>query len=100
MDTRRTGTSVAWRDAEWKTQRTYLGTKKEIFHAEPYPMREALEIALPNGRAGQQTPVGAMLDEITYLGRSTGSYQENVAYRPRPGTVAGQTHYQESPAAG
>lgn len=40
---------MAWRDHGWKTRRIYLGTNKEVFDAEFYPIREALEIPVRGG---------------------------------------------------
>lgn len=48
------GASVAWYHSKWKTQRTYLGTNKELFDAELYSMREALLIVQQNVRKGRE----------------------------------------------
>lgn len=49
MNTGRTGASVTC-NTEWKNQRTYLATNKEVLDEELYGMGEALGIALRNGR--------------------------------------------------
>lgn len=37
---------MAWRQTEWKTWKTDLGTNKEVFHAKLYAIGEAFSIAL------------------------------------------------------
>lgn len=53
MDSGRTGGSVAWRDPEYKTRMTYLGTNKEVLHADLYAIGEAPAITLGKARVGR-----------------------------------------------
>lgn len=53
LDSGRTGASMAWKETEWKTWKTYLGTNKEVFGAELYAIGEALGIALRDGKIGR-----------------------------------------------
>lgn len=49
LDSGRTETSVAWRDPEWNTRKTYLDIDTEVFTAEQFAIEEALRIE-PKGR--------------------------------------------------
>lgn len=53
LDAKCTGASLARWNHDWNTQKTYLGTNKEVFNAELYTMGDALEIALKNRRVRQ-----------------------------------------------
>lgn len=43
---------MVWRQTEWKTWNTYLGTKKEVFNAKLYFIGKVLDIALRGGQKG------------------------------------------------
>lgn len=52
LDSGYTEAHVAWRNLEWKTQKTYLRTNKEVLDEKLYAIGEALEVALQGDRAG------------------------------------------------